>query len=40
MIHLSLLILNPRSRQIQAELRDPYQMHRTISRAFGEDPAT
>lgn len=40
MIYLSLLILNPRSRQVQAELRDPYQMHRTISRAFGEDPAT
>ena len=37
---LSMLELNPRSRQVQAELRDPYQMHRTLSRAFGDDPAT
>ncbi len=33
---LSKLELNPRCRQVQAELRDPYQMHRTISRAFGD----
>lgn len=39
MIYLSLLILDPRSRQVQAELRDPYQTHRTLSRAFCDDPA-
>lgn len=33
---LSKLELNPRSRQVRAELREPYQMHRTISRAFGD----
>ncbi len=38
-MHLSLLKLNPRSRQVQAELRDPYQMHRTFSKAFGEADA-
>lgn len=37
MIYLSRLLLNPRSRQVQAELRDPYQMHRTLSRAFADD---
>jgi len=37
-LHLSLLILNPGSRQVQAELRNPYQMHRTLSRAFGTRP--
>ncbi|MBI3946599.1 MAG: type I-E CRISPR-associated protein Cas6/Cse3/CasE [Armatimonadetes bacterium] len=36
MIYLSRLLLNPRSRQVQAELRDPYQMHRTLSKAFGD----
>ena len=36
-MYLSMLELNPRSRQVQAELRDPYQMHRTISKAFGTD---
>ncbi len=34
MMYLSRLILNPRSRQVQRELADPYEMHRTISRAF------
>jgi CRISPR system Cascade subunit CasE len=34
MMHLSRLILNPRSRQVQRELADPYEMHRTICRAF------
>lgn len=34
---MSLIELNPRSRQVQAELRDPYQMHRTLSRAFEDD---
>lgn len=33
---LSRLKLNPRSRQAQAELNDAYQMHRTLSKAFGD----
>jgi len=33
-MYLSRLILNPRSRQVRNELADPYEMHRTISRAF------
>jgi CRISPR system Cascade subunit CasE len=33
-MYLSRLILNPRSRQVQRELSDPYEMHRTICRAF------
>ena len=36
-LYLSQLILDPRSRQVQAELKDPYQMHRTLSRAFGDE---
>lgn len=36
MLYLSRLTLNPRSRQAQSELRDPYEMHRTLSKAFGE----
>lgn len=36
MIYLSKLELNPASRQVQSELRDPYQMHRTLCRAFGD----
>lgn len=39
MVYLSLLPLNVRSRQVQAELRNPYEMHRTLSKAFGDDPA-
>ncbi len=38
MIYLSLLELSPRSRQVQAELRKPYEMHRTLSKAFVNDP--
>lgn len=34
---LSKIELNPRCKQVQAELRDPYQMHRTLSKAFGDD---
>lgn len=34
---LSRLQLNPRSRQVQREVADPYQRHRTIMRAFRED---
>lgn len=33
-MYLSRLILNPQSRQVQHEVSDPYEMHRTISRAF------
>jgi CRISPR system Cascade subunit CasE len=38
MIYLSQLVLDPRSRQVRSELGDPYQMHRTISKAFGDGP--
>ena len=34
MMYLSRLLLNPRSRQVQHELADTYEMHRTICRAF------
>ncbi len=37
MLYLSLLTLDPRSRRVQAETYDPYQMHRTLAKAFGED---
>ena len=33
-MYLSRLILNPRMRQVQIELQRPYEMHRTIMRAF------
>ena len=33
-MYLSRLVLNPRSRQVQHELADPYELHRTISHAF------
>lgn len=33
-MYLSRLILNPHSRQVQAEVASPYEMHRTIMRAF------
>ncbi len=33
-MHLSRLTLDPRSRQVQAELYNPYQMHRTLLSAF------
>lgn len=36
-MYLSRLFLNARSRQVQKELSDPYQLHRTIMAAF---PAT
>ena len=32
--YLSRLILNPRSRQVMAEMAHPYEMHRTLMRAF------
>ncbi len=34
MMYLSLLQLNPRSRQVQSELANPYEMHRTVMSAF------
>lgn len=37
MLSLSLLTLNPRSRRVQAEINDPYQMHRTLAKAFGDE---
>lgn len=33
-MYLSRLILNPRSRQVRNELADPYEMHRTVMKAF------
>lgn len=36
MLYLSLLTLDPRSRRVQTDIHDPYQMHRTLSKAFGE----
>ncbi|MEW6533425.1 MAG: type I-E CRISPR-associated protein Cas6/Cse3/CasE [Thermodesulfobacteriota bacterium] len=33
-LYLSRLILNPRSRQLIGELVEPYEMHRTLMRAF------
>jgi CRISPR system Cascade subunit CasE len=33
-MYLSRLMLNPRSRQVQRELANPYEMHRTLSRAL------
>jgi len=35
-LYLSRLILNPRSRQVWSELAHPYEMHRTLMRAFPE----
>ena len=37
MIYLSQLMLNVQSPQVQRELRSPYEMHRTLSRAFPDD---
>ena len=33
-LYLSRLLLNPRSRQVRSELAHPYEMHRTLMRAF------
>ena len=35
-LYLSRLILNPRSRQVMSEMAHPYEMHRTLMRAFPE----
>jgi CRISPR system Cascade subunit CasE len=37
-MYLSLLTLNPRSRQVQSELARPYEMHRTILSGFKGRP--
>lgn len=37
MIYLSRLLLNPRSRQVQMEQRNPYELHRTLAQAFGTE---
>ena len=36
-MYLSQLILNPRNRRVQKEVVDPYQMHRSLMRAFPDD---
>lgn len=36
-MYLSRLILNPRNRRVQKEVADPYQMHRSLMRAFPDD---
>lgn len=36
-MYLSRLILNPRSRQVLSELKNPYEMHRTIMSAFPQE---
>jgi CRISPR system Cascade subunit CasE len=33
-MYISRLILNPRSRQVRNELADPYELHRTVCKAF------
>jgi CRISPR system Cascade subunit CasE len=38
-MYLSRLILNPRSRRVQREIAEPYQMHRSLMRAFPDDLA-
>lgn len=35
-LYLSRLVLNPRSRQVRSELAHPYEMHRTLMRAFSK----
>ncbi len=36
-MYLSRLILNPRSRRVQRELARPYEMHRSVMRAFPDN---
>jgi CRISPR system Cascade subunit CasE len=36
-MYLSRLILNPRNRRVQKEIAAPYQMHRSLMRAFPDD---
>lgn len=39
-LHLSRLILNPRSREVRRDLTNPYELHRTLARAFAPDEET
>ena len=39
-MYLSRLLLNPRDRQVQREIADPYNLHRTILHAFNSDRAS
>jgi len=39
MLYVSLLELDPHCRQVQVELHSPYEMHRTLSKAFEEGEA-
>ncbi|MBN1314210.1 MAG: type I-E CRISPR-associated protein Cas6/Cse3/CasE [Anaerolineales bacterium] len=36
-MYLSKLLINPRSRQVQSEIANPYQMHRTLMQAFPDN---
>jgi CRISPR system Cascade subunit CasE len=36
-MYLSRLILNPRSRRVQRELAEPYEMHRSLMKAFPDN---
>ncbi len=36
-MYLTRLILNPRNRRVRKEIADPYQMHRSVMRAFPDD---
>ena len=38
-MYLSRLILNPRTRRVQKEIADPYQMHRSLMNGFPDDLA-
>ena len=35
-MYLSQLTLNPRTRRVQRELANPYELHRTLMRAYPE----
>lgn len=39
-LHLSRLILNPRSKEARRDLANPYELHRTLARAFAPDEET
>jgi CRISPR system Cascade subunit CasE len=39
-MYLTRLTLNPRNRRVQKEIAEPYQMHRSIMRAFPEELET
>ncbi|MGL5490807.1 MAG: type I-E CRISPR-associated protein Cas6/Cse3/CasE [Shewanella sp.] len=39
-LHLSRLMLNPRSRAVRRDLANPYDLHRTLARAFAPDEGT